>query len=59
VSVLCLGVVNTNLDATSARNRPGRFGGPLPAPKELDLPVRMTPEEAGVVVLRGVRGKRP
>lgn len=58
VSVLCPGVVNTNLDATSARNRPARFGGPMPEPKELDLPVRMSPEAVGPVVLRGVRANR-
>lgn len=59
VSTLCPGVVNTNLDATSAKNRPERFGGPMEAPKELDLPTRMQPEEVGPIVVRGIRANRP
>lgn len=59
VSTLCPGVVNTNLDATSAKNRPERFGGPMSAPKELDLPTRMQPEAVGPIVLRGIRANRP
>lgn len=58
VSVLCPGVVRTNLDETSARNRPVRFGGPLPTPKELDLPVRMEPEKVGRIVVKGIRANR-
>jgi NAD(P)-dependent dehydrogenase (short-subunit alcohol dehydrogenase family) len=58
VSVLCPGVVRTNLDETSAANRPARFGGPLPPPKELDLPVRMDPEDAGRIVVEGIRTNR-
>lgn len=59
VSTLCPGVVNTNLDATSAKNRPARFGGPLGHTKELDLPVRMAPEAVGPIVIRGIRADRP
>ncbi len=59
VSVLCPGVVNTNLDVTSARNRPDRLGGPMPTPAELDLPTRMQPEAVGPIVVRGVRANRP
>jgi NAD(P)-dependent dehydrogenase (short-subunit alcohol dehydrogenase family) len=58
VSVLCPGVVRTNLDESSAANRPARFGGPLPKPKELDLPVRMDPEEAGRIVVDGITANR-
>jgi NAD(P)-dependent dehydrogenase (short-subunit alcohol dehydrogenase family) len=58
VSVLCPGVVRTNLDETSASNRPARFGGPLPKPNELDLPVRMDPEEAGRIVVKGIQQNR-
>jgi short-subunit dehydrogenase len=59
VSTLCPGVVNTNLDETSAKNRPARFGGPMPHPKELDLPVRMAPEAVGPIVIAGIRANRP
>lgn len=59
VSTLCPGAANTNLDANSARHRPERFGGAMEEPKELDLPVRMSPEAMGPVVVRGIRGKRP
>ncbi|WP_084509229.1 SDR family NAD(P)-dependent oxidoreductase [Nocardia pseudovaccinii] len=58
VSVLCPGAVLTNLDETSAANRPARFGGPLPTPKELDLPVRMDAEQVGRIVVRGIRANR-
>lgn len=58
VSTLCPGVVNTNLDATSAKNRPARFGGPMGEPKELDLPERMAPEAVGPIVIRGIRANR-
>lgn len=59
VSTLCPGVVNTNLDATSAKNRPARFGGPMGEPHELDLPVRMAPEAVGPIVTRGIKANRP
>lgn len=58
VSVLCPGVVRTNLDETSAMNRPARFGGPLPKPKDLDLPVRMDPETVGRIVVTGIQANR-
>lgn len=58
VSVLCPGVVRTNLDENSASNRPARFGGPLPKPKDLDIPVRMEPEQVGRIVVRGIQENR-
>ena len=60
VSVLCPGVVHTDLDANSANNRPARFGGPMPQPKELDIPVsaRMKAEDVGPIVVRGILANR-
>lgn len=66
VSVLCPGMVESNLSATSAANRPARFGGPAPTP---DVPgIRadsappgadvMTAEECGRVVVGGIRDDR-
>lgn len=61
VSVLCPGLIDTNLSATSARNRPAGFGGPLavppPMPEEMRR-VAMPPEEVGPIVVRGIRANR-
>jgi len=35
VSVLCPGLIDTDLSSTSARNRPDRFGGPQSAPSAM------------------------
>jgi NAD(P)-dependent dehydrogenase (short-subunit alcohol dehydrogenase family) len=60
VSVLCPGLVHTNLDANSARHRPERFGGPMPEPKELVVPnlVSREPEDLGPIVVRGIEANR-
>jgi NAD(P)-dependent dehydrogenase (short-subunit alcohol dehydrogenase family) len=61
VSVLCPGLVDTNLAATSARNRPDRFGGPLPEPEAMPEAMRahaMAPEAVGPIVVRGIRANR-
>ena len=58
VSVLCPGSVNTNLNRTSARHRPERFGGPLPEPPAREGPPPMAfmePEELGPIVVSGLR----
>ncbi len=61
VSVLCPGLIDTNLSATSARNRPSTFGGPLavppPMPEEMRK-VAMQPEAVGPIVVRGIRANR-
>jgi len=61
VSVLCPGMVASNLAATSARNRPSEYGGPLPEPGPADpkLQAKMMPaEECGRIVVRGIRENR-
>ena len=61
VSVLCPGLVKSNLAATSARNRPDRFGGPAPAPGPMPAAlekISMPAEEAGRIVVRGIRANR-
>lgn len=58
VSVLCPGLVEGNLGATSARNRPDRFGGPLPYDRGGMPPTAMPNEEAGAVVVRGIKANR-
>ena len=66
VSVLCPGMIESNLAATSARNRPADFGGPLPVPsvggirKETAPPGNrvLTGEECGRVVVGGIREDR-
>ena len=68
VSVLCPGMVLSNLGATSARNRPDRFGSQVaPLPTEAvanpgalhGLAARMLkPEDVGPVVVRGIRENR-
>ena len=62
VSVFCPGMVESNLSATSARNRPKRFGGPLPTP-DGEIPdalrdMMITGEEAGEIVVQGIRANR-
>jgi len=58
-SVLCPGMVQTNLVATSARNRPERFGGPDAESGEMELrPQMMAAEEVGPIVVRGIREDR-
>jgi NAD(P)-dependent dehydrogenase (short-subunit alcohol dehydrogenase family) len=59
VSLLCPGMVRSNLGATSARHRPARHGGPLPPPADREPPVTMmAPEAVGPVVVRGIRSER-
>ena len=61
VSVLCPGMVRSNLSATAARNRPGRHGGPLPAPPQPSGETQdrmMPPEQVGPIVVEGIRGNR-
>ncbi len=61
VSVLCPGLIDTQLAATSARNRPTSFGGPLGVPKAMPEQMRkvaMQPEEVGPIVVRGIRANR-
>lgn len=61
VSVLCPGLIDTQLAATSARNRPADFGGPLEKPKPMPDEMRKTamqPEEVGPIVVRGIRANR-
>ena len=55
VSVLCPGMVRSNLANTSARNRPARFGGPLEEPKNAGAELEMMPaEECGRITVRAV-----
>lgn len=61
VSVLCPGLIDTELSRTSARNRPDRFGGPLPTPGPMPEEMRkvaMQPEEVGPIVVRGILANR-
>ena len=60
VSVLCPGLVESNLGSTSAKHRPDRFGGPLPDPMAERGPVQgaMPNEEVGPIVVRGLTGNR-
>jgi NAD(P)-dependent dehydrogenase (short-subunit alcohol dehydrogenase family) len=61
VSVLCPGMVESNLARTSARNRPAEYGGPLAEPGETPADVRaqmMPAEECGRIVVRGIRENR-
>jgi short-subunit dehydrogenase len=61
VSVLCPGLVRSNLGATSARNRPARFGGAMtePTPPAPEIAAMMMPEEqVGPVVVDAVRANR-
>jgi NAD(P)-dependent dehydrogenase (short-subunit alcohol dehydrogenase family) len=59
VSLLCPGMVRSNLVATSARHRPARHGGPLPPPPAGEPPgTSMAPEAVGPVVVRGIKANR-
>jgi NAD(P)-dependent dehydrogenase (short-subunit alcohol dehydrogenase family) len=58
VSVLCPGMVASRLATTSARNRPDRFGGPLPAVEHPPPPTAIPNEEVGPYVVRGIRANR-
>jgi NAD(P)-dependent dehydrogenase (short-subunit alcohol dehydrogenase family) len=59
VSVLCPGRVSSNLAATSARNRPDRFGGAFAGPPDGSEPPGAMPNEAvGPIVVRGILGDR-
>jgi NAD(P)-dependent dehydrogenase (short-subunit alcohol dehydrogenase family) len=61
VSVLCPGLVLSNLAQTTARHRPMRHGGPLPEPAPLPdaLAARaMPPEAVGPLVVRAIRANR-
>jgi NAD(P)-dependent dehydrogenase (short-subunit alcohol dehydrogenase family) len=61
VSVPCPGMVSSNLTATSARNRPQRFGSqaaPAGSAGVAAPPGMMEPEDVGPVVVRGVRENR-
>jgi len=63
VSLLCPGMTRSNLMATSARNRPERFGGPDELPPDSAasprLDARMSDAEAvGPILVRGVRENR-
>ena len=60
VSVLCPGLVESNLGSTSARHRPERYGGALPDPMAERGPVQgaMPNESVGPIVVRGITGNR-
>lgn len=60
VSVLCPGVVESDLYQTSAKQRPARFGGPevVEAPTGEGAPRAMRAEDVGPVVVRGIRDNR-
>ena len=58
VSLLCPGMVQSNLGVTSARHRPERFGGPV-ASAESPTPVPgMDADEVGQIVVDGLRADR-
>lgn len=61
VSVLCPGMVKSNLGNTTARNRPERFGGPMaePGPPAPEIDAMMMPqEEVGPIVVAAIRANR-
>ena len=59
VSVLCPGLVDSNLMATSLRNRPERHGGAEEVASTTGAnPGAMRPEDAGEVVVKGILGDR-
>jgi NAD(P)-dependent dehydrogenase (short-subunit alcohol dehydrogenase family) len=65
VSVLCPGMVQSNLVETSARHRPARHGGPftprLPTASErgrTQLPGMLRPEAVGPIVVLGIEANR-
>lgn len=60
VSVLCPGLVESNLGSTSARNRPDRFGGAFEDPSGGGgmPPGAMSNEAVGPIVVRAIRANR-
>lgn len=60
VSVLCPGMVESNLATTSARNRPDRYGGSFADPMSgRGMPPGAMPNEAvGPIVVRAIRANR-
>ena len=60
VSVLCPGLVESNLGATSARHRPERFGGAFADPSGGGgmPPGAMPNEQVGPIVVRAIRANR-
>jgi len=60
VSVLCPGLVQSNLGTTSAKHRPARYGGALPDPMAERGPIQgaMPNEDVGPIVVRGITGNR-
>jgi NAD(P)-dependent dehydrogenase (short-subunit alcohol dehydrogenase family) len=60
VSVLCPGLVQSNLGSTSAKHRPDRYGGALPDPMAERGPIEgaMPNEDVGPIVVRGITGNR-
>ncbi|CAB4990850.1 unannotated protein [freshwater metagenome] len=58
--MLCPGLVAGNLSATSARNRPDRFGGPVANPREGMAPnsAAMPNERVGPIVARAIAENR-
>jgi NAD(P)-dependent dehydrogenase (short-subunit alcohol dehydrogenase family) len=60
VSVLCPGLVAGNLSSTAARNRPSRFGGPLPDPRAgaAPNPAAMPNDAVGPIVVDAIKANR-
>ena len=59
VSVLCPGAVDSTLRASSARNRPARFGGPFVPTERAGYPIAaIGAEEVGRMVVLGVKANR-
>ena len=60
VSVLCPGLVAGNLSSTAARNRPDRFGGPLPDPRAgaAPNPAAMPNDAVGPIVVDAIKTNR-
>jgi len=60
VSVLCPGLVAGALSSTSARNRPERFGGPVPDPRagRPPSPDAMPNDQVGPIVVRAIKDNR-
>ena len=61
VSVLCPGLIATDLSQTSARNRPAHFGGPMPEPAGMPEEMKaqaMAAEDVGPIVVRGIKANR-
>lgn len=59
VSTLCPGLVDSNLGATSMRNRPERYGGPEPMDDTRGLmPTAMAQEDLGPFVVAGIEADR-